>query len=166
MIGTHTGEVWMKWIKKTLSTSQHYSAETTTKSESEMQKASFESINMCVPCTNQTCRHTVWSLIIGGFFTWVSVYGINQTQVQRYLTVKKRSQAVRWETFMCVSIAAFDLPSSPHCLQGNLVQCSGNRKPVTALWLRRHGKASICSFCSWWLNVATLQNASCSYSFL
>ena len=41
------------------------------------------------------CRHTVWSLIIGGFFTWVSVYGINQTQVQRYLTVKKRSQAVR-----------------------------------------------------------------------
>ena len=61
----------------------------------EMQKVSFESINMYVPCTNQICRHTVWSLIIGGFFTWVSVYGINQTQVQRYLTVKKRSQAVR-----------------------------------------------------------------------
>ena len=61
----------------------------------EMQKVSFESLNMCVPCTNQICRHTVWSLIIGGFFTWVSVYGINQTQVQRYLTVKKRSQAVR-----------------------------------------------------------------------
>jgi len=40
-------------------------------------------------------RHTVWSLIIGGFFTWVSVYGINQTQVQRYLTVKKSSQAVK-----------------------------------------------------------------------
>ena len=50
---------------------------------------------MYVSCTNQICRHTVWSLIIGGFFTWVSVYGINQTQVQRYLTVKKRSQAVR-----------------------------------------------------------------------
>merc|ERR1719233_555165 len=40
-------------------------------------------------------RHTVWSLIIGGFFTWVSVYGINQTQVQRYLPVKKSSQAVK-----------------------------------------------------------------------
>merc|ERR1712025_1450884 len=40
-------------------------------------------------------RHTVWSLIIGGFFTWLSVYGINQTQVQRYLTVKKSSQAVK-----------------------------------------------------------------------
>merc|ERR1719228_1016978 len=40
-------------------------------------------------------RHTVWSLIIGGFFTWLSVYGINQTQVQRYLTVRKKSQAVK-----------------------------------------------------------------------
>ena len=50
---------------------------------------------MCEPCTNQICRHTVWSLIIGGFFTWVSVYGINQTQVQRYLTVRKKSQAVK-----------------------------------------------------------------------
>jgi len=40
-------------------------------------------------------RHTMWNLIIGGFFTWISIYGINQTQVQRYLTVKKRSQAVK-----------------------------------------------------------------------
>jgi len=40
-------------------------------------------------------RHTVWSMIIGGFFTWISIYGINQTQVQRYLTVKKKSQAVK-----------------------------------------------------------------------
>ena len=40
-------------------------------------------------------RHTVWSLLIGGYFTWVSIYGINQTQVQRYLTVKKMSQAVK-----------------------------------------------------------------------
>merc|ERR1719427_644998 len=40
-------------------------------------------------------RHTIWGLVIGGFFTWISIYGINQTQVQRYLTVKKRSQAVK-----------------------------------------------------------------------
>merc|ERR1719308_178697 len=45
--------------------------------------------------TDMRNRHTVWSLIIGGFFTWVSIYGINQTQVQRYLTVKKKSQAVK-----------------------------------------------------------------------
>ena len=40
-------------------------------------------------------RHTVWALVIGGYFTWISVYGINQTQVQRYLTVSKESQAVK-----------------------------------------------------------------------
>jgi len=51
-------------------------------------------------------RHTVWSLVIGGFFTWVSVYGINQTQVQRYLTVKKRSQAVRAIWFNVLGIGS------------------------------------------------------------
>merc|ERR1712142_283951 len=40
-------------------------------------------------------RHTFWGLLVGGFFTWISVYGINQAQVQRYLTVKKTSQAVK-----------------------------------------------------------------------
>ena len=49
--------------------------------------------------TDMRNRHTVWSLIIGGFFTWVSIYGINQTQVQRYLTVKKSSQAVKYNLF-------------------------------------------------------------------
>jgi len=42
-----------------------------------------------------TTRHTVWTMIIGGYFTWVSVYGINQTQVQRYMTVKDKAQAVK-----------------------------------------------------------------------
>ena len=40
-------------------------------------------------------RHTVWSLVIGGYFNWVATYGINQTQVQRYLSVSKKSQAVK-----------------------------------------------------------------------
>ena len=40
-----------------------------------------------------TTRHTVWAMVIGGYFTWISVYGINQTQVQRYLTVPKMSMA-------------------------------------------------------------------------
>eukprot|EP00397_Hematodinium_sp_SG-2012_P031775 GEMP01033771.1.p1 GENE.GEMP01033771.1~~GEMP01033771.1.p1 ORF type:complete len:654 (+),score=118.16 GEMP01033771.1:25-1962(+) len=38
-------------------------------------------------------RHTVWSLFIGGFFMWLSIYGINQTQVQRYLTCSDLSVA-------------------------------------------------------------------------
>ena len=42
-----------------------------------------------------TTRHTVWSMIIGGYFTWVSVYGINQTQVQRYLTVPDQKSVIK-----------------------------------------------------------------------
>ncbi|GIY22988.1 sodium-coupled monocarboxylate transporter 2 [Caerostris extrusa] len=36
-----------------------------------------------------TVRHTVWSLTIGGFFTWLSIYGISQPMVQRYLTISE-----------------------------------------------------------------------------
>ena len=45
--------------------------------------------------TDITHRHTVWTMIVGGYFTWISIYGINQNQVQRYLTVKEKSQAVK-----------------------------------------------------------------------
>ena len=38
-------------------------------------------------------------MIVGGYFTWISVYGINQTQVQRYLTVKEKRQAVKYAIF-------------------------------------------------------------------
>ena len=38
-------------------------------------------------------RHTFWGTIIGMFFLWVALYGTNQAQVQRYLSVKTRSQA-------------------------------------------------------------------------
>ncbi|XP_064648287.1 sodium-coupled monocarboxylate transporter 1-like [Lineus longissimus] len=34
-----------------------------------------------------TVRHTWWSLVIGGFFTWTTIYGVNQAQVQRVLTL-------------------------------------------------------------------------------
>ncbi|XP_076041758.1 sodium-coupled monocarboxylate transporter 2-like [Oratosquilla oratoria] len=40
-------------------------------------------------------RHTIWSLVIGGYFTWCSVYGVNQAQVQRYLCVQTKGHAVR-----------------------------------------------------------------------
>jgi len=42
-----------------------------------------------------TTRHTVWAMIIGGYFTWVSVFGINQTQVQRYLTSPDKQKVVK-----------------------------------------------------------------------
>uniref|UniRef100_A0A2S2NF58 Putative sodium-dependent multivitamin transporter n=1 Tax=Schizaphis graminum TaxID=13262 RepID=A0A2S2NF58_SCHGA len=42
-----------------------------------------------------TVRHSWWSLMLGGMFTYVSVYGVNQVQVQRYLTMKDYRTAVR-----------------------------------------------------------------------
>ena len=35
-----------------------------------------------------TVRHTWWGLIFGGCFTYLSLYAVNQTQVQRLLTLK------------------------------------------------------------------------------
>ena len=31
-------------------------------------------------------RHTVWSLSFGALFTWLAIYGVNQSQVQRALS--------------------------------------------------------------------------------
>lgn len=33
-------------------------------------------------------RHTFWSQTVGGYFTWMTIYAINQTMIQRYLTVR------------------------------------------------------------------------------
>ncbi|XP_053110502.1 sodium-coupled monocarboxylate transporter 1-like isoform X2 [Hemicordylus capensis] len=38
-------------------------------------------------------RHTFWTITIGGTFTWLSVFGANQCQVQRYLACKTRNHA-------------------------------------------------------------------------
>ncbi|XP_030070516.1 sodium-coupled monocarboxylate transporter 1 isoform X1 [Microcaecilia unicolor] len=38
-------------------------------------------------------RHTFWTIVVGGTFTWTSVYGVNQSQVQRYNSCKSRVQA-------------------------------------------------------------------------
>ncbi|XP_078583618.1 sodium-coupled monocarboxylate transporter 1-like isoform X1 [Branchiostoma floridae x Branchiostoma japonicum] len=38
-------------------------------------------------------RHSSWSVHIGGTFMWIAIFGVNQAQVQRYLTVDKLSRA-------------------------------------------------------------------------
>ncbi|XP_053603695.1 putative sodium-dependent multivitamin transporter isoform X2 [Plodia interpunctella] len=53
-----------------------------------------------------TERHTWWSLIIGGMVTYVSLYAVNHTQVQRLLTVSTldRSQWCLWWSWPVLSI--------------------------------------------------------------
>ncbi|XP_037772457.1 sodium-coupled monocarboxylate transporter 1-like [Penaeus monodon] len=43
---------------------------------------------------NPTTRHTFWTLIVGGYFTWITIYGVNQAQVQRYLCVQTKQMAI------------------------------------------------------------------------
>ncbi|NXG56308.1 SC5A8 protein, partial [Hemiprocne comata] len=38
-------------------------------------------------------RHTFWTIVVGGTFTWTSIYGVNQSQVQRYISCKNRFHA-------------------------------------------------------------------------
>ncbi|KAM9245791.1 sodium-coupled monocarboxylate transporter 1 [Leptosomus discolor] len=42
---------------------------------------------------NPLQRHTFWTIVIGGTFTWAGIYGINQSQVQRYIACKTRFHA-------------------------------------------------------------------------
>uniref|UniRef100_A0A8D0C9P7 Sodium-coupled monocarboxylate transporter 1 n=1 Tax=Salvator merianae TaxID=96440 RepID=A0A8D0C9P7_SALMN len=42
---------------------------------------------------NPLQRHTFWTIVIGGTFTWLGIYGVNQSQVQRYIACKTRFQA-------------------------------------------------------------------------
>lgn len=42
---------------------------------------------------NPLQRHTFWTIVIGGTFTWTGIYGVNQSQVQRYIACKTRFQA-------------------------------------------------------------------------
>ncbi|KAM8910296.1 sodium-coupled monocarboxylate transporter 1 isoform 1-T1 [Spinachia spinachia] len=43
--------------------------------------------------TNPLRRHTFWTVTIGGTFIWISIYGINQAQVQRYISCKSMTHA-------------------------------------------------------------------------
>lgn len=64
-------------------------------------RVQFDSIS-----PDPTVRHTWWSLVIGGFFTYLSLYGVNQVQVQRMLTVKslKSAQIALWLNWPILSL--------------------------------------------------------------
>jgi len=44
--------------------------------------------SLCSFEIDPTVRHSWWSLVIGGLCTFLSLYGVNQVQIQRTLTVK------------------------------------------------------------------------------
>ncbi|XP_041945428.1 sodium-coupled monocarboxylate transporter 1 isoform X1 [Alosa alosa] len=38
-------------------------------------------------------RHTFWTIVVGGSLMWTSIYSINQSQVQRYISCRTMTQA-------------------------------------------------------------------------
>lgn len=38
-------------------------------------------------------RHTFWTITVGGSVMWTSIYAINQSQVQRYISCKTLGHA-------------------------------------------------------------------------
>ncbi|CAL7944637.1 unnamed protein product [Xylocopa violacea] len=66
----------------------------------------FDNISM-----DPTVRHTWWSLTFGGFFTYLSLYGTNQVQVQRMLTIKdvKDAQTAIWWSWPLSSLMSLSL---------------------------------------------------------
>lgn len=56
-----------------------------------------------------TVRHSWFTLIIGGLFTYLSLYAVNQVQVQRLLTVKslKSAQNALWWNWPILSALSF-----------------------------------------------------------
>ncbi|XP_013190264.2 putative sodium-dependent multivitamin transporter isoform X1 [Amyelois transitella] len=62
-----------------------------------------------------TERHTWWSLIIGGLITYLSLYAVNHTQIQRLLTVStlSRSQWCLWWSWPVLSLLSIST-----CLSG------------------------------------------------
>nr|XP_020463648.1 LOW QUALITY PROTEIN: sodium-dependent multivitamin transporter-like [Monopterus albus] len=62
-----------------------------------------------------TERHTFWTLAVGGVFLMMSLYGVNQTQVQRYLSSRTEKDAVR----SCyVAFPALQLALALNCVTG------------------------------------------------
>ncbi|NP_956662.1 sodium-coupled monocarboxylate transporter 2 [Danio rerio] len=44
-------------------------------------------------------RHTFWTLSVGGTFTWLGIYGVNQSTIQRCISCKTEGHA-RWALYL------------------------------------------------------------------
>ncbi|XP_078051192.1 sodium-coupled monocarboxylate transporter 1 [Augochlora pura] len=60
-------------------------------------RRNLESGRLELPTTdwNPLTRHTIWSLVVGGFFHWLQISAINQNMIQRYLSLPTLKSARR-----------------------------------------------------------------------
>ncbi|KAG8179664.1 hypothetical protein JTE90_017803 [Oedothorax gibbosus] len=78
-----------------------------------------------------TVRHTVWTLAVGGIFTYVSIYAVNQAQVQRLLTVKslKESQIALFINWPITSLLSLTTSLAGIVVYANLANCDPLMRP-------------------------------------
>ncbi|XP_067131948.1 sodium-coupled monocarboxylate transporter 1-like [Centruroides vittatus] len=65
--------------------------------------------------TSPLTRHTVWGLAIGGYFTWLAIYAVNQSMVQRYLSIPTLSKA---QSVIIINFPGLSLLLSLTCVVG------------------------------------------------
>ncbi|KAI4465484.1 sodium-coupled monocarboxylate transporter [Holotrichia oblita] len=77
-----------------------------------------------------TIRHSWFTLVIGGGITFLSLYGVNQTQVQRYLTIRslKNAQKALWLNLPILSILSFSTSFAGLSIYSRYFDCD----PVSA----------------------------------
>ncbi|XP_033644942.1 sodium-coupled monocarboxylate transporter 1-like isoform X2 [Asterias rubens] len=76
-----------------------------------------------------TVRHTFWSVVVGGTFTWSAVYCVNQAQVQRYLTCGKEPVA---QVALLLAVIGMVVVVSLACLAGLVMYANyANCDPLT-----------------------------------
>ncbi|KAG7260177.1 hypothetical protein CRUP_030930 [Coryphaenoides rupestris] len=68
-----------------------------------------------------TERHTFWTLVVGGVFLMLALYGVNQAQVQRYLSSRTEKEAVR-SCYMV--IPALQVALALSCVMGLVISVS------------------------------------------
>ena len=66
-------------------------------------------INFDEISADPTIRHTFWSQVVGGIFVYLSIYGVNQAQLQRLLSIKEMHGAqqalwLQWPILTLLSI--------------------------------------------------------------
>ncbi|XP_034242343.1 putative sodium-dependent multivitamin transporter [Thrips palmi] len=72
-----------------------------------------------------TVRHTWWNLILGGGVTFLSLYAVNQAQVQRYLAVKdiRTARTTLWINFPLVTLLSFSTGFAGLAILSKYIHC-------------------------------------------
>ena len=72
-----------------------------------------------------TIRHTLWTQLIGGIFTFTSLYAVKQKQVQRLLTVSslRRAQKSIWLNWPILTALSLTTSYAGICIYSHYADC-------------------------------------------